>query len=241
MPPTKGPLWVYFHQGEKQNSSQYKAYCYECLKQHRPADAPINVDVTDELMKAETWFNDAIAKTKSVLGEKTAMAAHLKKCLHVTKAAKKVAEREVPSKSNGKRVLGANDDSDDEAECLKKRRLEETAEKILKQTELKPFKGLDIPFTADQIPQLLAQFLRATLSANLPFHWVEDPEVITLFLMFRSMACDVIPERKYLLGKLLDNAHDNVEDMLVKLFKGLMATLRYRYSPIYTESHADKV
>ncbi|KAK7027516.1 hypothetical protein VNI00_015149 [Paramarasmius palmivorus] len=213
MPPAKGPLWTYFYRGEKQNSSQYKAYCYRCIKQHRPSDAPIDIDGTDETMVTEPWFDDAVEKTKSTLGEKGAMAAHLKRCPFASKEAKRAAE------------LEADDGDDEQGPVQKKRKLDEKGEKILKQTQLKSFKGLDILFTADQIPRLLAQFLRATLSAHLPFSWVEDPEVIKLLLMFRATACNVIPERKYLAGKLLDNADDDVEGMLEKFFKGSTATL----------------
>jgi hypothetical protein len=66
MPPKKSELWAYFHQGEKQNSSHYKAYCLGCIKTRRPAagsaDNVMDVDAgpTAEeplsLLQAQAWF-----------------------------------------------------------------------------------------------------------------------------------------------------------------------------------------
>lgn len=44
MPPPKGALWDYFHVGEKQNASHYRAHCRGCLENHRPFDAAIELD-----------------------------------------------------------------------------------------------------------------------------------------------------------------------------------------------------
>jgi hypothetical protein len=47
MPPSKGPLWKFYYQGQKQNSSQFKAYCKGCVQHHRIEDELIDVDEPD--------------------------------------------------------------------------------------------------------------------------------------------------------------------------------------------------
>jgi hypothetical protein len=54
----------------------------------------------------------------------------------------------------------------------------------MKQSQLKVFRGIQVPFSEEQEAIVCKQFLRATISANLPFRWDEDPEVIQLFLLF---------------------------------------------------------
>jgi hypothetical protein len=60
MPPSKGQLWKFFYQGEKQNSSQFKAYCKGCIQHHRVApNEPIDVDQPDMDMEVdftEGWY-----------------------------------------------------------------------------------------------------------------------------------------------------------------------------------------
>lgn len=93
---TSGELWDYFYRGEKQNKSHYKAYCYGCIKHHAPdyIKHQSNLDLTT--LNGENWFpqglhiltinemsyqysNKTIAcqTAGSVLGEKTAMIAHI--------------------------------------------------------------------------------------------------------------------------------------------------------------------
>ncbi|KAJ7234711.1 hypothetical protein C8J57DRAFT_1249061 [Mycena rebaudengoi] len=43
--------------------------------------------------------------------------------------------------------------------------------------------GTNIPFSSAEIERVRNQFLRATISANLPFRWTEDIEIIKLFIM----------------------------------------------------------
>jgi hypothetical protein len=107
----------------------------------------------------------------------------------------------------------------------KKRKLISGVEKSLKQSKLKVFKGISVPFTREQIGIVKQQFLRATISANLPFRWTEDIEVVKLFLLLRSTAADVIPARKVLAGTLLNDASQMVETQLVETLKGKYGTL----------------
>jgi hypothetical protein len=75
----------------------------------------------------------------------------------------------------------AGTDGDDESEGTarpQKKRKKIFTQVNLTQSELKVFKGSDMPFTADQKAAVQRQFVRATLSANLPFRWTENLEII---------------------------------------------------------------
>ncbi|KAJ3732252.1 hypothetical protein DFJ43DRAFT_1154608 [Lentinula guzmanii] len=116
----------------------------------------------------------------------------------------------------------------------KKRRAIDRVETV--QTKLKVFRGISIPFNDEEKKAIHKQFLRATISANLPFLWVEDPEVIKLFLMFRSAAGDIIPSREVVGGRLLNptephrhglnsEEYERVEQELEMELKGKKVTL----------------
>ncbi|KAJ7820529.1 hypothetical protein B0H14DRAFT_3472280 [Mycena olivaceomarginata] len=101
------------------------------------------------------------------------------------------------------------------------------------QTQLKVFKGLDIPFSDAQAELVRTQFLRATISANLPFLGTLDPEVIKLFLMFRSTATDVMPSYQVISGRLLNEEVAKVEKEVVRVVKD-------RYSTLSSDGWKDK-
>ena len=156
------------------------------------------------------------------------MIAHLvgaNPCRHTASAARRAA-REL----RGDQDAGTNADNEDgEGEEVgpsrKKRKLLVNVEKSLKQSKLEVFKGITIPFNSDQATMIKKQFLQATISANLPFRWTDDPEVVKLFLMFRSSASNVIPPRKALAGHLLDKESSEVELQLQEALKNRFATL----------------
>jgi hypothetical protein len=60
MPPNKGPLWKFFHIGEKQNSSHYKDYCLGCVSHHATTNLPLNADGNPDIpkVKNEKWLID---------------------------------------------------------------------------------------------------------------------------------------------------------------------------------------
>jgi hypothetical protein len=150
------------------------------------------------------------------------MIAHLigrKPCRFASSAAKKAA-REL----RGDQDTSSNAD-DEGGPSQKKRKLFSNIEKTLTQTELKVHKGISIPFTDEQTGVVKKQFLWATISANLPFRWTEDPEVVNLFLLFRSAAFKAIPSRKTLAGSLLDDESSKVELQLRDTLKGRYGTL----------------
>ncbi|KAH9964092.1 ribonuclease H-like domain-containing protein [Russula compacta] len=224
MPPTKGPLWKFFYTtGEKQNKSHYKAYCLGCVSHHASAKIPLNANGDPDIpkVKEKEWFKEACIAANHIWGEKGVMIAHLvgtNPCRYTTSAAKKVARELHGGKDAGS---DADDENGEEAgPSRKKRKLFSDIEKTLTQMELKVYKGITIPFSDKQIVVVKNQFLLATVSANLPFRWTEDPEVIKLFLLFQSHAFDVIPSRKTLAGHLLDEQSSKVEQKLQQALKG---------------------
>jgi 16S rRNA A1518/A1519 N6-dimethyltransferase RsmA/KsgA/DIM1 with predicted DNA glycosylase/AP lyase activity len=123
-------------------------------------------------------------------------------------------------------VEGDSEKDEDGLGPAKKKRKEVTGvAQSLRQTELKVFRGIAVPFNAEQIVTVRRQFLRATISANLPFRWADDIEVIKLFMMFRSTADNVIPSQKTLAGRLLNEENEKVEEALVKKLKGQYGTI----------------
>ncbi|KAJ7435413.1 ribonuclease H-like domain-containing protein [Mycena latifolia] len=212
MAPSKSPLWKFFHRGGKKNSSHFDAYCLGCINACRPATEPIDVDAEPAAVLGRDWFSAALDQMKPVLGEKKAMIAHLiggkTPCPNASKEAKSLAKKLRQSKDS---VVEEQDptDGDDESDGplgppLKRKRIA-AVEKNFRQSQLKVFKGIDVEM-------IKTQFLRATISANLPFRWVINPEVINLFLMFRSKAGAVIPDRKTLAGPLLRNESQRVQE-----------------------------
>lgn len=77
-----------------------------------------------------------------------------------------------------------SDKGQSSVEQLIRKKLLNNVEAYLKQSQLKFFCGINVPFTPEQQDAVHEQFLCATISANLLFRWVEDPEVMALFLLF---------------------------------------------------------
>jgi hypothetical protein len=163
-----------------------------------------------------------------VRGVKESMIAHILGkggvggCSNASKKARQIAKK--MKGGNGKRER-ENSESDgekdsDEEDQRPKKKLHTLVKKTFVQTELKPFRGINVPFTEDQEKAVCQQFLRATISANLPFRWVEDPEVIKLFLHFRATADQVMPSRGQISGGLLDAANTSVTEKWKTLLDG---------------------
>jgi hypothetical protein len=133
-------------------------------------------------------------------------------------------EKKDPKK---KRVTEDNSDSENEGEKIQvaKRQLITKVETNMKQSQLKVFRGIQVPFYEEQEAIVHKQFLCATISANLPFRWVEDPEVIQLFLLFRSTAGNVMPSHRQIASQLLDDANVAVMEWLKGELHGEYAVL----------------
>ncbi|KAK6991514.1 DUF659 domain-containing protein [Favolaschia claudopus] len=248
MPPKLGDIWTVFHKSsDKPNGSHHRATHWRCIDAERPSTEAIDIEFEDDwnLMKKEAWFSaaleSALAQGKDVNGEKGAMAAHLRRCEHATAEEKAMAvrisptkkEKEEAQKGKGKRKQADGDekgaDADDESVGGsgggKKRKLVQAVEASFSQSQLKVFRGIEVPFSADHKHAIAQQTLRATQSANLPERWTEDPEVMKLFLMMRSKAMEVIPSRRELGGSLLRDAANEVDEKIAAQVKGQDVTM----------------
>lgn len=106
-----------------------------------------------------------------------------------------------------------------------KQKLLTKVQKSMTQPELKVFRGIQVPFSNEQIPTVHQQFLRATISANLPFCWVEDPEVMKLFLLFRATAGKALLTHGKISGKLLKDKDEYVLKKLQEKLGGKYAVI----------------
>lgn len=92
--------------------------------------------------------------------------------------------------------------------------------KQLKQGFFQVFSGRDQSFTKAEADELQAQALRATVSAGMPFRVWENPEVVKFIGLLRSKAPDVLPSRKVIAGRLLDEAAAKVEVKVTQALQG---------------------
>jgi hypothetical protein len=179
------------------------------------------------------------ADVGGVLGVKDSMIAHIlgkngnNPCPNVSEDAQKTARTEKKGKKKKREREGEGSDSENDEKKRVKRKLLTNVETTLKQSRLKVFRGIQVPFTEEQSAMVHEQFLRATISANLPFRWVEDPEVMLLFMLFRSTAGTVIPSRQQISGQLLDSAD-------VAVTKRLKGTLRGEYAVLASDGWKDE-
>jgi hypothetical protein len=84
-----------------------------------------------------------------------------------------------------------------------------------------------MPFSTSEADAIQAQALRAIVSSNSPFGLFEDPEMLTLLGMLRSQAPGIIPTRKVLSGRLLDEASTTVHKKLSMILAGEALGLVY--------------
>ncbi|CAK5275388.1 unnamed protein product [Mycena citricolor] len=67
--------------------------------------------------------------------------------------------------------------------------------------------------------------VRATISANLPFRWIADPEVLRLLMMLRSAIGDALPSPNQVSGTLLDLEEKRVTDNVKTILRGQYVTV----------------
>jgi hypothetical protein len=142
-------------------------------------------------------------------------------CQNASVEARKTAK----ALKGGKEKRGREDSSSDSDNGSKKPPKKKLLIKVEKQSQLKVFRGIHVPFTPEQENIVHEQFLQATISANLPIRWVEDPGVMTLFLLFRSTAGNVLPLRQRISGQLLNKANERVTKQLKVVLRGQYAVL----------------
>jgi hypothetical protein len=114
MPPTKGPLWKFYYQGEKQNSSQFKAYCKGCIQQKNYEDnqvqglltVPRYADIL-ECGAADEEGNDGETPKSALVTSASAWCCELAKWVEEEKEADSEDDTDEPggaSTSGGRRV-----------------------------------------------------------------------------------------------------------------------------------------
>ncbi|KAJ7258428.1 ribonuclease H-like domain-containing protein, partial [Mycena haematopus] len=89
------------------------------------------------------------------------------------------------------------------------------------------YSGMDQPFTTAEAAAVQAQVLRATVSAGLSFRTWENPEMQKLLGMFRSAAPAIMPSRKVVGGRLLNEAAGKIEERVHSLLRGREIGLVY--------------
>ncbi|KZV87113.1 hypothetical protein EXIGLDRAFT_724065 [Exidia glandulosa HHB12029] len=164
-------------------------------------------------------------------GKKGPMVLHLlggqrsgDACKHASKAAR-AAARKVRGDDDAESE--SSDNATERAPKRKRTAVQNQVEINFTQGILPRIKGVDLPFSDSQTKAIEEQCARATVSANLPFRWIEDPEVIRLFLMMRTRALDVLPSSKVVGGRLLNEEGHRAEDNLRTVFRGKSVTLGF--------------
>ncbi|CAK5266666.1 unnamed protein product [Mycena citricolor] len=232
MPPLRGPMWEHFYLGSARNSSHSDAWCRYCINHHRPTSQAQPIDIsggnaelsTNALLQAD-WFKEACKHVKSVNGEKKAMMNHIvgpKPCMHTPDHIKEAVRK---LKEGTKVAVTSSAEASSAGSRKKKTAIIAAVENNFTQTKLQVFKGIDMPFSEEQAEMIRLQSMRATISANLPFRWLADPEVITLFLMMRSAAGSVLPSPKVLATTLLDMEASRVDADVRELLKGKVVSV----------------
>jgi hypothetical protein len=162
-----------------------------------------------------------------VLGVKDSIVAHIlgkgdnSLCPFASTEARKTVRKVKDPKGKakqGRESSGSDSNSDDEWRPAKKKLLTKV-KTSLKQSHFKVFQGIQVPFNEEQQKILHQQFLSATISANLPFRWVEDPEIIVLFLLFWSTASEAMSSCQQLSGRLLNDANSRVTKRLKEVLR----------------------
>jgi hypothetical protein len=92
--------------------------------------------------------------------------------------------------------------------------------KKFKQAMLRTYMGLDMPFSASEAEAIQAQALRAIVSTNSAFGLFEDPEMLTLIGMMRSLGPEILPSGKVVGGSLLNKSAAAVESKLSTVLTG---------------------
>ncbi|KAJ7223699.1 ribonuclease H-like domain-containing protein [Mycena rebaudengoi] len=229
---TEDPLWAFFHKGTtKVNSSHWNTWCKDCvqhyenrIKESRLYDGP--VDAATRLVRKAEEHAEGLAARKmagSLPGTKDKFILHILggkgtiACAYASDAAKaEASSRRTLGKAKqaaGPSAKHARSKSSAEADNA-------TTQKKMKHEMLKTYTGHDMPFSKSQAEAFESQALRAIISTNSAFSLFEDPEMLTLLGMARSLAPDILPSGKVVGGRLLNKAAATVDEKLSKLLEG---------------------
>ncbi|KAJ6484889.1 ribonuclease H-like domain-containing protein [Mycena sanguinolenta] len=234
-------MWSYFYKGKvKQNTSHWNTYCKGCVKHEQKL-------LQDAGTKGHRFLPATCERAGSVRGDKSPWITHIlggkdiSPCPHASDAAKKLAtslrdaayaakqakQKAGPAASAGKTqasTAGVGTSTMDATSGRKHARsiseADPEAEKRRKQGVFQVFSGLDQPFSTAEAAEIQAQALRATVSAGLPFRVWENVEVQKLFGLLRSGAPEILPSRKLIGGRLLNEAAQTVEERMEHTLRG---------------------
>ncbi|KAJ6612301.1 hypothetical protein B0H10DRAFT_1952450 [Mycena sp. CBHHK59/15] len=159
----------------------------------------------------------------STRGEKLKWIIHIlgtKKdlgCSHASAEARAEARRQ---RDEGKGAKAAAPSTKHARSASEVKSQDATAPKNFKQAMLQTYTGHAMPFSASEADAIQAQALRAVVSTNSAFRLFEDPKMLMLFGMMRSLAPDIIPSGKVVGGHLLNEATATVDKKLSKVLAG---------------------
>ncbi|KAF8173539.1 hypothetical protein K438DRAFT_1772075 [Mycena galopus ATCC 62051] len=229
---SRAALAGYFHNlHELQNASHYFNYCKGCvLHQKKLLQDAGTYDETEWQAEGQS-FIDACHAAGSVRGDKGPWITHIlggkgtTACTHVTDAARQEArvhkniedakktgkQSGLPVVAGGATLLAEASTSQKHGRSMSSSALDVPGPKRLKQGFFQVFTGKNQPFSPAETEEIQAQVLRATISAGMPFRVWENPEVLRLIGMFRSAGPAIIPSRKVVGGRLLNEAAGKVE------------------------------
>ncbi|KAJ6460569.1 ribonuclease H-like domain-containing protein, partial [Mycena sanguinolenta] len=217
-------MWSYFYKGKvKQNTSHWNTYCKGCVKHEQKLLQDAGTYDSADWLKEGPSFLAACERAGSVRGDKSPWITHIlggkdiSPCPHASDAAKKLATSLRDAAYAAKQ---AKHKAGPAASAGKTQASTAGAEKRRKQGVFQVFSGLDQPFSTAEAAEIQAQALRATVSAGLPFRVWENVEVQKLFGLLRSGAPEILPSRKLIGGRLLNEAAQTVEERMEHTLRG---------------------
>ncbi|KAJ6597884.1 ribonuclease H-like domain-containing protein, partial [Mycena sp. CBHHK59/15] len=211
-------LWVYFHKGEKQNSTHFKTYCKACVRHQMESVA---APMSDIVTQGQT-FRDACDAVGSTLSTKLAWIAHLlggrAACPHASAEAKADATAQRAEIKNTKKRAHPEAPEQVEPAAKKKQQGQSTLMAMA-------YRRNNMPYGEAEAAAVKKQALSAIVSGGLVLSAFEDHEMLVLFGMLRSTAPAIMPMGKVVGGTLLNEAAARVEVKITDALKGKFAGL----------------
>ncbi|KAF7295822.1 DUF659 domain-containing protein [Mycena chlorophos] len=223
-------LGRFFYRGAKSNTTQYRNYCKATVDEYErlnPVDTE-GMELVEATAAKQALREKAIASLgDGVLGYKPAWLAHIlggqgiQACVkcpeEARKEAKELDNRKRTGTALGKKAAEKRKRTDEQQPIPTDR----PAKKSTTEDDIGPldtfvFKGLDLPFSDFDKELIEIQAERAVVAGNLAEDIFTQPEMVQLFRLFRSRATDVLPSRRLIGGRLLDDAVKRVDKIIVK-------------------------
>ncbi|KZP22974.1 hypothetical protein FIBSPDRAFT_737980 [Athelia psychrophila] len=230
-------LWQFFHNsGIKQNGSHWRTHCRGCVAYHEKILEDEAAAANGLLLNAGTDVNiltfvaEACKSARPLRGEKSVFITHILGHKHTGKNPCSHAGKDSIAKV--KALRAAKKAATEESKGSKHSHTESTStsteslssappSKKLKQPSIMThmYAGTEMPFSNIQTEAIQDQALRAVISANLPFHVSENPEVLKLVAMVRTAGPAIMLTAKLVGSRLLTKAADIVHEKTVQIFR----------------------